>query len=264
VHADRRARHRAARRARHLTEAILLAGVAAGVGLLIGTVGVGGVLMIAYLALHGGMSGGLTIHQAAATSLFSFLFAGLLGTWLYHRRGSIDWGISLPVCAAGLIFGWLGAFAAARVDARPLAVVIALLIVAAGVHVLLPVHANPRERKGRNFLLAVGAASGFGSGFSGAGGPVFSVPMMVILGYAPLTAIATSQALQMVAAASGSAANLFHGTIDYKNAALITVFELAGVAAGVRVAHFANAQALRMLAGALCVLSGGALLARSL
>jgi hypothetical protein len=49
------------------------------VGLLIGTVGVGGVLMVSFLALIGGMSGALTIHQAAATSLFSFLFTGLVG-----------------------------------------------------------------------------------------------------------------------------------------------------------------------------------------
>ena len=54
---------------------VLLAAVAALVGLLIGTVGVGGVLMVSFLALFGG----LTIHQAAGTSLFTFAFTGLLG-----------------------------------------------------------------------------------------------------------------------------------------------------------------------------------------
>ena len=61
--------------------------------------------MVAFLALFGGLS----IHQAAATSLFTFLFTGLLGTWLYQRRGSIDWRIAVPVCAGALIFGYLGA-----------------------------------------------------------------------------------------------------------------------------------------------------------
>ena len=56
--------------------------------------------MVSYLALFAG----LTIHQAAATSLFTFLFTGILGTWLYQRRGSIDWRISLPVCAAAILF----------------------------------------------------------------------------------------------------------------------------------------------------------------
>jgi uncharacterized membrane protein YfcA len=235
------------------------------VGLLIGTVGVGGVLMVSFLALFGG----LNIHQAAATSLFSFLFTGILGTWLYQRRGTIDWRIALPVCAAALVCGFLGAAVAALVDARPLALIIALVIIAAGLHILVPVPVMPRERDGRGWreqmlLAGVGAASGFGSGFSGAGGPLFSVPLMMILRYVPLTAIATSQVLQIVAATSGSLENSRNGFIDWNTALVITVFELLGVILGVRLAHIASALALRRLAGALCVISGALLLARTL
>jgi uncharacterized membrane protein YfcA len=228
-------------------------------------VGVGGVLMVSYLALFAG----LTIHQAAATSLFTFLFTGILGTWLYQRRGSIDWRISLPVCAAALVFGFLGAATAAVVDPRPLAIIIALIIVGAGIYVLFPVKPHARLRNGRDpgeiwLLASVGAASGFGSGFSGAGGPLFSVPLMVILRYVPLTAVATSQVLQIVAATSGSIENFRNGFIDFKVALIVAVFELLGVIAGVRLAHVASALALRRLAGALCVLTGGLLLARTL
>jgi uncharacterized membrane protein YfcA len=233
--------------------------------LLIGTVGVGGVLMVSYLALFAG----LTIHQAAATSLFTFLFTGILGTWLYQRRGSIDWRISLPVCAAALVCGFLGAAVAAIVDPRPLAIIIALVIVLAGLYIFLPQRASSQPRDGRGtgetwLLASVGAASGFGSGFSGAGGPLFSVPMMVILRYVPLTAVATSQVLQIVAATSGSLENYRNGFIDFEVALLVTVFELLGVIAGVRLAHVASAFALRRLAGALCVITGGLLLARAL
>jgi uncharacterized protein len=210
--------------------------VAALVGLLIGTVGVGGVVLVAFLALFGG----LTIHQAAATALFTFLFTGVLGTWLYQRRRSIDWRIAWPVCAGALVFGYLGAALAAVVDPRPLAIIIALVIIAAGLYVFLP------------------------GGFSGAGGPLFSVPIMVILGYVPLTAIATSQVLQIIAAVSGSLENLRHGTIDLEIAIIVTTFELAGVLAGVRLAHVASPVVLRRLAGGLCVLTGGLLLMRSL
>jgi uncharacterized protein len=231
------------------------------VGLLIGTVGVGGVLMVSFLALYGGMSGGLTIHQAAATSLFTFLFTGILGTFLYQRRGSIDWRVAIPVCAAALVFGFVGAAAAAMIDARPLAILIALIIVAAGVYVLFPVKPRAGRGSGDTWLLAgVGAVSGFGSGFSGAGGPLFSVPLMVILRYAPLTAVATSQVLQIVAATSGSVENGRHGFIDWNTAAVITVFELLGVIVGVRLAHVASALVLRRLAGILCVATGDLLL----
>ena len=86
----------------------------------------------------------------------------------------------------------------------------------------------------------------------------------MILGYVPLTAVATSQVLQIIAAISGTLGNLRHGTIDFTVAALVTAFELAGVMVGVRLAHVASAVALRRLAGTLCIASGGFLLLRSL
>jgi len=228
-------------------------------------VGVGGVVLVAFLALFGGLS----IHQAAATALFTFLFTGIIGTWLYQRRRSIDWRIAWPVCAGAVIFGFLGASAAALVDPRPLSIIIALIIVSAGLYIFLPQAPSAAKRDGRGpgeraLLASVGAASGFGSGFSGAGGPLFSVPIMVILGYVPLTAVATSQVLQIIAAISGTLGNLRHGTIDFTIAVLATAFELAGVMAGVRLAHVASAVALRRLAGTLCIASGGFLLLRSL
>lgn len=226
--------------------------------------GVGGVLMVSFLALFGGIDGPMRIHQAAATSLFSFLFTGILGTWLYHRRGSIDWRISTPVCAGALVFGLLGAYAASQVNARTLSIIIALVIITAGLYIFVPPKPGGRARGGTLGLATVGAASGFGSGFSGAGGPLFSVPLMVILGYGPLTAVATSQVLQIVAATSGSLENFRHGFIDLRIALIITVFELLGVIAGVRLAHIASPLVLRRLAGALCVLTGGLLLARTL
>ena len=243
----------------------MLAAVAAFVGLLIGTVGVGGVLLIAYLALFTA----LDIHQAAATALFTFLFTGILGSFLYQRRRSIPWRIALPVCAGAVVFGFLGAAVAAIMDARPLSIIIAAVIIAAGIYILIPISITPQYRDGRGWreqtlLASVGAASGFGSGFSGAGGPLFSVPFMVILRYAPLAAVATSQVLQIVAATSGSLSNIRNDFVDFRIALIVTVFELLGVIAGVRLAHVASALALRRLAGALCVVTGGLLLARTL
>ena len=220
--------------------------------------GVGGVLLIPFLVLLGGLG----IHAAAATALFTFLFTGLLGTWLFQARGSIRWRLTLPVCAGALIFGYLGSAAAARIDAPALTLTIALIIIGAGIYMLLP---SPRSRgaprdghgdKDLATLCAIGAASGFGSGLSGAGGPLFSVPLMVILGFAPLAAVGASQVLQIVASVSGSIAGLQDGRIDFGIAAWITGFELAGVAAGARLAHAVSALVLRRIAAALCVAVG--------
>jgi uncharacterized protein len=75
---------------------VLLLLIAFGVGALIGTVGVGGILLIPALAALGGLG----IREAMATALFTFTFTGIAGTLLFQRKGSIDWRITWPVCAA--------------------------------------------------------------------------------------------------------------------------------------------------------------------
>jgi uncharacterized protein len=229
-------------------------------------VGVGGILLIPALVLLGGMP----IHQASATALFSFLFTGLVGTWLFHRRGSIDWRMTVPVCVGAVVLSYVGAMANSMVEARPLALIIALLIFFAGAYILLP----PR-RGGENqhayrdaghsvLLLGVGAVSGFGSGLSGAGGPLFSVPLMLVLGFAPLATVGASQVLQIVAAVFGTVGNLQFGSIDFVTAAWVTVFELGGVIVGARAAHVISIVALRRMAATLCVIVGVYMLMRSL
>jgi uncharacterized membrane protein YfcA len=245
---------------------LALAAVAIAVGFFIGTVGVGGVLLIPALV----WLGGLPIHQATATALFSFLFTGIAGTWLFERRGSIDWNITRPVLAGALVFSYLGARVNAMVNADALTLIIALIIVFAGAYILLPSQREPaRYRDGRSgpqqsLLLVVGALAGFGSGLSGAGGPVFSVPMMLALGFAPLATIGASQVLQIVAALFGTLGNLQFGAVDFFVAAWITLFELMGVLLGARAAHAASVTVLRRTAAGLCVLTGLLMLARSL
>jgi uncharacterized membrane protein YfcA len=113
-------------------------------------------------------------------------------------------------------------------------------------------------------LVVVGAAAGFGSGLSGAGGPLFSVPMMVLLGFSPLAAIGVSQVLQIVAAASGSLSSMQDGRIHFAIAAWVTVFELAGVVAGVWLAHAVSAAVLRRMAALLCIAVGAFMVVRAL
>lgn len=213
--------------------------------------------------------GGLGIHVASATALFTFLFTGLLGTWLFHRRGSIEWRLVLPVCGGSALFSYLGAMAASKIDARPLEYIIAAIIIVAGVYILVPSRRGAgAQRDGRGpaqqtLLLAVGAAAGFGSGLSGAGGAAFSVPMMMVLAFPPLATIGVSQVLQIVVATTGTLGNLQFGTVDFVTAAWVTVLELAGVVLGARAAHAAPTALLRGLAAGLCIVVGGFMLLRA-
>jgi uncharacterized membrane protein YfcA len=244
----------------------LLAALAVVVGMFIGAVGIGGILLIPALTAFGGMS----IHEAAATALFTFLFTGMLGTALFLRRGSISWRMTIPVCAGAVLFAYVGAWANSRIGSVALTVVIALIIVAAGTYILVaPQPARHRLRDGaargeQTALALVGVVSGFGSGLSGAGGPLFSVPIMVMLGFAPLAAIGTSQVLQIIAAVSGTIGNLRFGQIDFGVAWWVTLAELAGVILGVRLAHAVSTRVLRAMAAVLCIAVGLAMLVRVL
>jgi len=127
-------------------------------------------------------------------------------------------------------------------------------------------HGSYRTGQGASqqvLLACVGAAAGFGSGLSGAGGPVFAVPMMMSLGFVPLASIGASQVLQIVVAVAGTAGNLKYGAVDFATAAWVAPLCLAGVALGTRAAHAVSVTVLRRTAASLCVLTGVFMFARS-
>ncbi len=236
------------------------------VGALIGTVGVGGILLIPALDIFAGLS----THMSMATALLSFVFTGLLGTWLYQRHGSIDWRITIPICMGSLLFGGPGAMVNGYVSARILNLLLGSIILFAGFYALFPARNGLSVAQsavgGRRFLLlaGIGGLVGFGSGLTGVGGPVLSVPLMVALGFSPLTSIATGQVIQIAAALSGSVGNAANGVIDYGTAAWVTCLELAGVAAGARLAHAISMALLKKIVSIVCILVGALILARAL
>ena len=244
---------------------IWLLGVAVLVGILIGAVGVGGILLIPALNLLTPLS----IQASMATALSTFIFTGIVGTFFFQRRGSIDWRITIPLCAGGALFGFIGAWANSKLDAHLLGLILAALIVFAGIYTLSTgnLHRSPgfhgRPRLQQLLLFGIGAVTGFGSGLTGVGGPALSVPIMVLFGFPALTAIGASQVIQILAAVSGSVGYLVQGSIDIRLAALLTVFEVVGVWIGVYVAHAVDARYLRRAVGVLCILVGAGLVLRS-
>ena len=236
------------------------------VGTLIGAVGIGGILLIPALTAFAGLS----IHAAMATALFTFAFTGIAGTIMFQRRGSIDWRITRPVLFGAVFFSFVGAWVNSLTGAGALSVLLAAIIIFAGVYTLAAWRGMPapafdgRWPAQRMLLLATGAAVGFGSGLTGVGGPVLSVPLMVLCGFPALAAIGTSQVIQIVAAVSGTLGNLRYGHIDFGIAATVTLVEILGVLLGARIAHAVNAAVLRKAVAAICIVIGCALLAREL
>lgn len=236
------------------------------VGVFIGAVGVGGVLLVPALMMFARLS----VHQAAATALFSFLFTGLLGGGLFSRRGTIDWKVAGPVCAGAFALSFAGAAVGSRIPAAVLMWIIAAILLTAGLYIVLPNRRkNPAlrvdgNRRGMAALLGMGAVSGFGAGISGAGGPLFSVPLMLALQFDPLVAVGTGQVVQIASSFSGSLRNMSYGSIQFGLALPVTIVELIGVLLGVRIAHVARGNQLRFGAAVMCMISAVGMAAKTL
>lgn len=236
------------------------------IGVLIGSVGVGGLLLPSALT----MLADIPIHQSMATSLFTFIFTGIAGTIYYQKKGSIDWALARPVCLGALIAAFLGAWLNSKLGTGSLSLILAALIIfvgfytlrASSVESLILFDDNPRRRW--TLLLGIGATAGFASGLTGVGGPALSVPLMVLCGFPAIVSIGVGQVLQIVGALSGTLGNIRFGTINFGLAALLTVFEICGVVIGAYIIHRIDPRFVKKFIGVLCIVAGAAFMLRSL
>lgn len=236
---------------------ILLGVFSVVVGVLIGSSGVGGVLLIPLLTYYGGLS----IHQAMATALFSFFFTGVIATATYQRYGSIDWKIALPVCLGSTLSSYAGAYVNALTDAVLLYVILGLIIISTSLYAIRPVwrgnFADSLTKRGRYLtLVIVGLFVGFLCGLTGIGGGLVSIPIMLGLGFHPLASIATGQVLQMIVATFGSISNISNAFVDFGLVWWVTGLEIIGVFIGVKIAHKTPVAILKKYVSILCLVIG--------
>lgn len=214
---------------------LLLTAIGLFVGVFVGAIGIGGVLLVPSLTYIGGID----IHIAIAACMFSYLFTGVLGSILYARRGSIRWSMMGWLCAGAMPGAFAGAAAVSETPGWVLELLIATLVIFAGLQALQKgkPDAPSRETMGGAGLAAIGAVTGFGSAMSGTGGPLILVPIMVWLKMPVLVAVGLSQAIQIPVAALATIGNIRYGQVDYGLGIGIAVVLMIGVAGGVRIAH---------------------------
>lgn len=108
----------------------------------------------------------------------------------------------------------------------------------------------------RMLIALVGFGVAVVAGLFGLGGPMLSVPLLVVCGLPVLSALAAAQAQSVVIAAIGTVGYVLHGSVDWGLAALVGVPELIGVVVGWRIAHAVPARRLKYaLVGTLLALA---------
>ena len=203
------------------------------VGFTAGSMSLGGILLIPPLQWFAG----LTPAQASATALCSFVFTGLYGAYLHWRHGSLRRDLVVPQCIGALVFSFFGALTKYLLGPVALNRSLAVLIILSGLLILKPVRTitaleNPRVRF--IVLIAIGGFAGYLAGLTGMGGPLVSIPIMIITGFHPFATVAAAQPFMVVAALSGTVGNALLNYIDWPLALMTVGLQAIGVWAGVR------------------------------
>ncbi len=214
-------------------------------GLLVGSIGIGGVVLVpalSYLA-------GIEIHIAIAACMLSYVFSGFVGAVIYARRGTIRWVTALWLCFGAMPGAYLGALTVAYLPQRTITFVVGIFIVFASVNALRESKdiSQNKQKISKVILTLIGFLVGLGSAISGTGGPLLLVPMLIWLKWPVLTAVGLSQIIQLPIAVLATLGNYLHGEINVQLGLSIALVMMIGVAIGARVAHRLPALLLRRI-----------------
>jgi uncharacterized protein len=229
-------------------------------GLFIGCIGIGGVLLVPVLNLIG-----VEVHSAIAASMFSYIFAGAIGAFLYARQGSIAWTSAAWLGAGAMPGAYAGARLAAALGGDVLLLLIGAVVMFAGLRSLWRRSGGAAAE--RNLagpaLLVIGAAIGLASAVTGTGGPLLLVPLLLALRLPVLPAIGLSQAIQLPIATLASVGNFASGVLDLRLAVLLSLGVAVGTGLGAHAAHALPKPFLTRLVAIVLLLVGALVIVRS-
>lgn len=214
---------------------LLLAGFSGFLGILMGATSIGAVLLVPFLRYFGGID----VHVAIDSAMFSYIFSGAAGVWLYARRGSIPWSTAGWLVLGAMPGAFLGSMLKSLVPGLALEVFIGLLLVFAGYTALRSGSGGAAAMRvlAKPLLVALGAFTGVVSALSGTGGPVTILPLLLWLKVPVLAAIGLAQAIQLPIALLATGGNVLSGKIDFLIGSTIAVALVVGMVAGASLAH---------------------------
>jgi uncharacterized membrane protein YfcA len=261
-----------------VAELLVLGSVA---GFLAGLLGIGGgallVPFMTWVLSSKGMPPQHIVKMAVATSLATICFTSISSLRAHHQRGAVRWDV-VRLLAPGIVLGaLLGAQVAKALPSAVLASLFAVFLAFSAVQMFLDRKPAPTRQLPRGAaLFGVGGVIGVISTLVGAGGAFMSVPFMVACNLPVITAVATSAALGLPIALSGtlgyviagwSLNDMPPGTLGYLY--LPALFTLAAASVlmaplGARAAHRMNVRELKRAFACLLVSLAGYMLYKSL
>ncbi|WP_181336003.1 TSUP family transporter [Hyphomicrobium methylovorum] len=224
-------------------------------GFLIGSVGIGGVIVVPALTYL--MS--IEIQMAIAAALMGFILTGIVGTIQYSRQGSIQWNSARVLVASAVPAALLGSLAVQAVSPLVLKCLIGALAALSGLQTIFGKAYGDHPSgaplsSGR--LATAGAFTSFLSTASGTGGPLLFVPLLMWQQQPLLGAIGLSQVIQLPISIVATLSNLAMGTINLYLGGALAIALAIGCWFGAHLAHQVPATTLKIGVSVLLVLVG--------
>lgn len=184
-------------------------------GLLAGLLGVGGGLLIvpvlssAFILF---LDTPYSVHLAIATSLATILITGLASVKAHHAYGAVRWDV-LKLMLIGILVGaFAGAWLAQHLSSNLLAKLFGVMELLIAMQMLFGRQPNPhRQLPGSLGLTSVGSGVGGLSSLLGVGGGMMTTPYFIWHNVPIHQAIATSAAVGLPVALSGTLGYLIAG-----------------------------------------------------
>jgi len=222
------------------------------VGVLVGTCGVGGILVIPFLVYVADIG----IHTVIPACMAGFIVTAIFANYAYAKRGSIRWDKALYLAIGAAPGAYLGSITVLALSSLVLEVIIASLVISSGLRAFATSKRQPHttgvERMPNKAMILVRLAVGYGSSLSGTGGPLLLIPTLLFLNFPVMTAVGLSMAIQIPIAPFATLGHLLHGSIDWHLALPIALGMSSGVLIGARIAHSISTMTMqRVVATAL-------------
>ena len=224
------------------------------VGLLIGAIGIGGVLLVPALTYLTGIS----VYEAIPACMLSFLATGIVGAAVYSRQGSMRWNMALWICLGAVPAAYLGATSLLHIPATVVKLLIAGLMVFAGIDALRSERkVSPEESEiGRLALVGIGLITGYGSAITGTGGPLILVPLAIYIGLPVLVAVGLSQAIQIPIATFASIGNWTQDNLNFTLGLTIAAAMVIGTLAGAMLVHRVPTKPIKKFVAVFLIVAG--------
>jgi len=208
---------------------------------------------------------GVSMHEAATTGQFILMLTAVAGTLLFHKHRMVDWKLALVIDPPTDIMALVGGYYAHMVAGTTLKLILAGLLMIAGICMMLKVKYHPvtksgtpgfwhRHYNGQDYIvnlwvtIPVTAAVGLAAGAVGISGGSFKIPLMVLFCGVPMRiAVGTSSAMVAATALMGFLGHTAGGDFNPSWALPIAGIAVVGGLLGSKIAIKTNPTYLKYI-----------------